>query len=160
MERTGIGYDVHQLTEGETLIIGGVEIPSKFGSEGHSDGDGLIHAVVDALLGAAALGDIGQFFPSEDETWKDVSSNYFLVDVVNQVREAGFQINNVDATVILQTPTLADYIPQMKYNIAYSMQIDESRVSVKATTTDCLGFVGDGSGWAVLAIATLCNNNE
>ena len=150
MARTGIGYDVHQLVEGETLIIGGVEIPSKFGSEGHSDGDGLIHAVVDALLGAAALGDIGQFFPS----------NHFLVDAVNRVREAGFRINNVDATVILQTPTLADHIPQMKYNIAYSMEIDESQVSVKATTADYLGFVGDGSGWAVLAVATLCNNNE
>ena len=160
MARTGIGYDVHQLVEGKALIIGGVEIPSKFGSEGHSDGDGLIHAVVDALLGAAALGDIGQFFPSEDETWKGVSSNHFLVDTVNRVREAGFRINNVDATVILQTPTLADHISQMKYNLAYSMQIDESQVSVKATTADYLGFVGDGSGWAVLAIATLCNNNE
>ena len=160
MARTGIGYDVHQLVEGKALIIGGVEIPSKFGSEGHSDGDGLIHAVVDALLGAAALGDIGQFFPSEDETWKGVSSNHFLVDTMNRVREAGFRINNIDATVMLQTPTLADHIPQMKYNLAYSMQIDESQVSVKATTTDCLGFVGDGSGWAVLAIATLCNNNE
>jgi len=155
MERTGIGYDVHQLTEGETLIIGGVEIPSKFGSEGHSDGDGLIHAVVDALLGAVALGDIGQFFPSDDKTWKDVSSNYFLVDVVNQVREAGFQINNVDATVILQTPTLADHIPQMIYNLAYSMQIDESQVSVKATTTDEMGFTGKGSGIAATAVVLI-----
>ena len=160
MARTGIGYDVHQLMEGKTLIIGGVEIPSKFGSDGHSDGDGLIHAVVDALLGAAALGDIGQFFPSDNEIWKDMSSNHFLVDTVNRVREAGFQINNVDATVILQSPTLADHIPQMKHNIAYSMQIDESQVSVKATTTDYLGFVGNGSGWAVLAVVTLCDNTE
>ena len=160
MARTGIGYDVHQLMEGKTLIIGGVEIPSKFGSEGHSDGDGLIHAVVDALLGAVALGDIGQFFPSDDETWKGVSSNHFLVDAVNQVQGAGFQINNVDATVILQSPTLADHIPQIKHNLAYSMQIDESQVSVKATTTDYLGFVGNGSGWAVLAVATLCDNTE
>ena len=160
MARTGIGYDVHQLTEGETLIIGGVEIPSKFGSESHSDGDGLIHAVVDALLGAAALGDIGQFFPSDDETWKGVSSNHFLVDAVNQVQGAGFQIKNVDVTVILQTPTLVDHIPQMQHNLAYSMQIDESQVSVKATTTDYLGFVGNGSGWAVLAVATLCDNTE
>ena len=160
MARTGIGYDVHQLMEGKTLIIGGVEIPSKFGSDGHSDGDGLIHAVVDALLGAAALGDIGQFFPSDNEIWKDMSSNHFLVDTVNRVREAGFQINNVDATVILQSPTLADHIPQMKHNLAYSMQIDESQVSVKATTTDYLGFVGNGSGWAVLAVVTLCDNTE
>ena len=144
MVRTGIGYDVHQLMKGETLIIGGVEIPSKFGSKGHSDGDGLIHAVVDALLGAAALGDIGQFFPSDDETWKGVSSNHFLVDAVNRVQGAGFQIKNVDVTVILQTPTLVDHIPQMQHNLAYSMQIDESQVSVKATTTDYLGFVGNG----------------
>ncbi|MEC9307584.1 MAG: 2-C-methyl-D-erythritol 2,4-cyclodiphosphate synthase [Candidatus Neomarinimicrobiota bacterium] len=160
MVRTGIGYDVHQLMKGETLIIGGVEIPSKFGSKGHSDGDGLIHAVVDALLGAAALGDIGQFFPSDDETWKGVSSNHFLVDAVNRVQGAGFQIKNVDVTVILQTPTLVDHIPQMQHNLAYSMQIDESQVSVKATTTDYLGFVGNGSGWAVLAVATLCDNTE
>ena len=160
MVRTGIGYDVHQLMKGETLIIGGVEIPSKFGSKGHSDGDGLIHAVVDALLGAAALGDIGQFFPSDNETWKDMSSNHFLVNAVNRVREVGFQINNVDATVILQSPTLVDHLPQMKHNLAYSMQIDESQVSVKATTTDYLGFVGNGSGWAVLAVATLCDNTE
>ena len=160
MVRTGIGYDVHQLMKGETLIIGGVEIPSKFGSKGHSDGDGLIHAVVDALLGAAALGDIGQFFPSDDETWKGVSSNHFLVDAVNRVRGAGFQIKNVDVTVILQTPTLVDHIPQMQHNLAYFMQIDESQVSVKATTTDYLGFVGNGSGWAVLAVATLCDNTE
>jgi len=160
MVRTGIGYDVHQLMEGETLIIGGVEIPSKLGSKGHSDGDGLIHAVVDALLGAAALGDIGQFFPSDNETWKDMSSNHFLVNAVNRVREVGFQINNVDATVILQSPMLADHIPQMKHNLAYSMQICESRVSLKATTTDYLGFVGQGLGLAVLAVATLCDKNK
>ena len=160
MARTGIGYDVHQLMEGKTLIIGGVEIPSKFGSEGHSDGDGLIHAVVDALLGAAALGDIGQFFPSDNETWKGMSSNQFLFDTVNRVHGAGFKINNVDATVILQSPTLVDHLPQMKHNLAYSMQIDESQISVKATTADYLGFIGHGSGWAVLAVATLCNNNK
>lgn len=155
MIRTGIGYDVHQLEKGETLVIGGVKIPAPFGSVGHSDGDGLIHAIVDALLGAASLGDIGQFFPSDDDTWKGAPSSHFLSDAVNRVREAGFEINNVDATIILQKPKLAEFIPQMKYNLAYSMQLDESQVSVKATTTDHLGFVGDGSGWAVQAIATL-----
>ena len=155
MTRTGIGYDVHQLADGEKLIIGGVEIPSPIGSVGHSDGDALIRAVVDALLGAAALGDIGQFFPSEDETWKGASSSHFLADTVKRIGDAGFSINNVDATIILQTPKLAEYISQMKYNLAYSMQVDESQVSVKATTTDRLGFVGDGSGWAVQAVATL-----
>ena len=160
MIRTGIGYDVHPLAEGETLIIGGVEVPSSFGSVGHSDSDALIHAVVDALLGAAALGDIGQFFPSNDESWKGTPSTHFLADAVKRIRDAGFEINNVDATIILQKPKLADHMQQMRYNLAYSMQIDESQVSVKATTTDHLGFVGDGSGWAVQAIATLCKKND
>jgi 2-C-methyl-D-erythritol 2,4-cyclodiphosphate synthase len=160
MIRTGIGYDVHPLAEGETLIIGGVEVPSSFGSVGHSDGDALIHAVVDALLGAAALGDIGQFFPSNDESWKGTPSTHFLADAVKRIRDAGFEINNVDATIILQKPKLADHMQQMRYNLAYSMQIDESQVSVKATTTDHLGFVGDGSGWVVQAIATLCKKND
>ena len=160
MIRTGIGYDVHQLAEGETFIIGGVQIASTFGSVGHSDGDALFHAVVDALLGAAGLGDIGQFFPSEDDTWKGAPSSHFLADAVKRVREAGFEINNVDATIILQKPKLSELISQMKNNLAYSMQVDESQVSVKATTTDSLGFVGDGSGWAVQAIATICKNNS
>ena len=127
---------------------------------GHSDGDALIHAVVDALLGASALGDIGQFFPSNDDTWKGAPSSYFLADAVKRIREAGFEINNIDATIILQKPKLEEFIPQMKYNLAYSMLIDESKVSIKATTTDHLGFVGDSSGWAVQAIATLCIKNE
>lgn len=160
MIRTGIGYDVHQLAKGEKLIIGGVDIPSLFGSVGHSDGDGLIHAVVDALLGAAALGDIGQFFPSDDDTWKGAPSSHFLADAATRVSEADFDINNVDATIILQTPKLAEFIPQMKYNLAYSLRIEESQVSVKATTTDQLGFVGDGSGWAVQAVATLRLKSE
>ena len=155
MIRTGTGTDVHQLAEGETLIIGGVKIPSTFGSVGHSDGDALIHAVVDALLGAAALGDIGQFFPSDDDAWKDMPSSHFLSDAANRVREAGFEINNVDATIILQTPKLTDHIQQMRYNLAYSMQIDESQVSVKATTTDHLGYIGEGKGIAAQAIATI-----
>jgi len=160
MIRTGIGYDVHQLAQGELLTIGGVEIPSSFGSVGHSDGDALIHAVVDALLGASALGDIGQFFPSNDDTWKGTPSTYFLADAVKRIRDAGFEINNIDATIILQKPKLEEYIPQMKYNLAYSMQIKETKVSIKATTADHLGFVGDSSGWAVQAITTLCIQNE
>ena len=108
MIRTGIGYDVHQLAKGELLTIGGVDIPSSFGSVGHSDGDALIHAVVDALLGASALGDIGQFFPSNDDTWKGAPSSYFLADAVKRIREAGFEINNIDATIILQKPKLEE----------------------------------------------------
>ena len=160
MIRTGIGYDVHQLAKGELLTIGGVDIPSSFGSVGHSDGDALIHAVVDALLGASALGDIGQFFPSNDDTWKDTPSSYFLADAVKRIREVGYEINNIDATIILQKPKLEEYIPKMKYNLSHSMHIDDSKVSIKATTSDHLGFVGDSSGWAVQAIATLCIENE
>ena len=160
MIRTGIGYDVHQLAKGELLTIGGVDIPSSFGSVGHSDGDALTHAMVDALLGASALGDIGQFFPSNDDTWKGVPSSYFLADAVKRIREAGFEINNIDATIILQKPKLEEYIPKMKYNLSHSMQIDESKVSIKATTADHLGFVGDSSGWVAQAIATLCIKNE
>ena len=160
MIRTGIGYDAHQLAKGELFTIGGVDIPSSFGSVGHSDGDALIHAVVDALLGASALGDIGQFFPSNDDTWKGAPSSYFLADAVKRIREVGFEINNIDATIILQKPKLEEYIPKMKYNLSHSMQIDESKVSIKATTTDHLGFVGDSSGWAVQTIATLCIKNE
>ncbi len=160
MNRAGTGYDVHQLAKGELLTIGGVDIPSSFGSVGHSDGDALIHAVVDALLGASALGDIGQLFPSNDANWEGAPSSYFLADAVKRIREARFEINNIDATIILQKPKLEEYIPQMKYNLAYSMQIDESKVSIKATTTDHLGFVGDSSGWAVQAIATLCIKHE
>jgi len=156
MMRAGLGFDVHQLAKGELLIIGGVDIPSSFGSVGHSDGDALIHAVVDALLGASALGDIGQYFPSNDDTWKGFPSSYFLADAVKRIRNLGIEINNIDSTIIIQKPKLEEYIPQMKYNLAYSMQIDESKVSIKATTTDYLGFVGDSSGWVAQAIATLC----
>lgn len=155
MIRSGIGYDVHQLAKGEKLIIGGIDIPTLYGSVGHSDGDGLIHAIVDALLGATGIGDIGQFFPSDDQKWENAPSSHFLVHAVKRVREAGFEINNIDSTIILQQPKISDFIPQMRYNLAFSMDIDESQVSVKATTTDHLGFVGDYSGWAVQAIATL-----
>ena len=160
MIRTGIGYDVHQLVEGDTLSIGGVEISAPFGSLGHSDGDGLIHALVDALLGAATLGDIGQFFPSENDMWEGVSSNHFLTDSVKRVRGAGFEICNVDTTIILQKPKLAKFISKMKYNLAKNMGIDESLISVKSTTTDHLGFIGSSKGWAVQAIATLSKINE
>ncbi len=160
MIRTGIGYDIHQLGEGEKLIIGGVEIPSLIGSVGHSDGDALIHAVVDSLLGAANLGDIGVFFPSDDDTWKDMPSSHFLSETVTQIREKGFEISNLDTTVILQKPKLAEFISQMKCNLAYSLQINESLVSLKATTADYLGFVGEGKGWAAQAVATIYSTSE
>tara|TARA_Y100000590_G_scaffold103339_1_gene117461 strand:- start:884 stop:1357 length:474 start_codon:yes stop_codon:yes gene_type:complete len=155
MTRTGIGYDVHQLAIGEKLIIAGVTIPAPFGSVGHSDGDVLIHALVDALLGAASLGDIGKYFPSESGKWRGASSNHFLVESVKIVEKSGFEICNVDTTIILQKPKIKRFIPQIKKNLTYYMNVDKSRISVKTTTTDYLGFIGDGNGWAALAVATL-----
>ena len=155
MIKTGIGYDVHQLAEGEKLILGGVEIPSEVGAVGHSDGDALLHAIVDALLGTAALGDIGQFFPSEDDQWKGADSLHFLNVAGEKVRNAGFEINHIDSIIILQKPKLAGFIPEMKYKIAYTLQMDEGQVSVKATTTDHLGYIGEGKGIAAQAIATI-----
>lgn len=155
MTKSGIGFDVHPLADGEKLILGGVEIASKKGTVGHSDGDVLIHAIVDAILGAASLGDIGSFFPSEDEQWKNADSRQFLAHALGEVGNAGFEITHIDSTIILEKPKLADTIPQMRYQIAYTLQVDESAVSIKATTTDKLGIIGKGEGVAALAIATL-----
>jgi len=155
MIKTGIGYDVHQMAKGEKFILGGVEIPSEVGVVGYSDGDALVHAIVDALLGAASLGDIGKFFPSKDDQWKDVDSLHFLNVVGEKVRGAGFQINHIDAIIIFQKPKLAGFIPEMKYKIAYTLQLEKGQVSIKATTTDHLGYIGEGKGIAAQAIATI-----
>jgi 2-C-methyl-D-erythritol 2,4-cyclodiphosphate synthase len=146
MIRTGIGYDVHRLAEGESLIIGGVKIRSEKGSVGHSDGDVVTHAIVDALLGASSCGDIGSLFPSDDERWRGT---------VKVIGDAAFQITNVDATVILETPRLSGYFEEMRKILAAEMEIEPSAVSVKATTTDNLGFIGQGEGIGAMAIATL-----
>ena len=153
--KSGIGYDVHSLAKGEKLIIGGVKISSPLGSVGHSDGDVLLHAIVDALLGAAKLGDIGIHFTSSDERWKGKESIYFLEHAALLVREKGFEIDYVDSTVILEKPKLADIIPEMVYKISYTLQIDEAAVSIKATTTDKMGFIGRGEGVGAMAIATI-----
>jgi len=155
MIKSGIGYDVHSLAKGEKLIIGGVKINSPWGSVGHSDGDVLLHAIVDALLGAAKLGDIGMHFPSSDERWKGKESIYFLDHAALLVREQGFEIDYVDSTVILEEPKLADIIPEMVYKVSYTLQIDEAAVSIKATTTDKMGFIGRGEGVGAMAIATI-----
>jgi 2-C-methyl-D-erythritol 2,4-cyclodiphosphate synthase len=160
MIRTGIGYDVHQLVKGEKLVVGSVEIVSSIGSLGHSDGDALIHSICDALLGAANLGDLGHFFPSEDVKWKDSESVYFLKDVISKIENKGFTINNIDATVILEKPKLGNYIPSIKKKLSSITNLNASQISIKATTTDKLGFIGRESGWAVLAIATITDNNE
>ena len=155
MTRVGIGYDVHQLKKGELLYIGGIHISSDIGSVGHSDGDALSHAITDALLGAAGLGDIGKLFPSEDDTWKNVRSTVFLKDVVRRIKESGFFINNIDATIILQEPKIGHYIDKIRLSLATIMDLDHLSISIKATTTDKMGAIGEGLGWGAMAIASI-----
>ena len=153
--RIGIGMDVHPLSEDKPLIIGGIIIPSPIGSQGHSDGDALIHAIVDALLGAVGLGDIGSYFPSNDDKWANVKSTYFLKDCVQKIINSGWEIENIDTIVILQNPKILEFIPQIKIKLSQIIQISENQISVKATTTDHLGFIGKELGWATQAIALL-----
>lgn len=153
--RIGTGYDVHRLVEGRKLILGGVEIPYKKGLLGHSDADVLVHAVMDALLGAAALGDIGGHFPDSDPRYEGADSLALLREVCRILREAGFEPGNVDATIVAQAPKLAPHIPAMRRNIAAAMGLDTSCVSVKATTEERLGFTGEGLGIAAQAAALI-----
>ena len=153
--RIGEGYDVHRLIEGRKLIIGGVEIPYEKGLLGHSDADVLLHALMDALLGAAALGDIGKLFPDSEEQYRGISSMTLLREVKKALDGAGFGILNVDATVIAQAPKLAPHREAMRKNIADALELELSRVSVKASTEEGLGFTGDGSGMAAKAVALL-----
>tara|TARA_B100000575_G_C23092706_1_gene630028 strand:+ start:496 stop:975 length:480 start_codon:yes stop_codon:yes gene_type:complete len=155
MIRTGIGYDSHKLVKGNNLIIGGVPIPSNYKSVGHSDGDSLIHAIIDSILGAASLGDIGQHFPSSDKTLKGSPSSYFLKEVMYKLAKNNYYVVNIDSTIILQKPLVGPHITKIKKNLSTLMDINENKVSVKATTTDGLGFVGASEGWSALAISTL-----
>lgn len=153
--RIGQGYDVHKLTEGRDLILGGVNIPYEKGLLGHSDADVLVHAIMDALLGAAALGDIGQHFPDTSEEYRGISSIELLKRVGQLLEEKGFVIENIDATIIAQRPKLASYRPKMVENIAKALHLPEDRVSVKATTEEGLGFTGSGEGISSQAITLL-----
>ena len=153
--RIGQGYDVHRLTEGRKLILGGVEIPYEKGLDGHSDADVLVHAVMDALLGAAALGDIGQHFPDTDPAYKGISSIALLEKVGELLDASHYVIENIDATIIAQRPKLAPYRKQMAENIARALKIKPSQVSVKATTEEGLGFTGNGAGISSQAITLL-----
>lgn len=153
--RVGHGYDVHRLTEGRALILGGVTVPFDRGLLGHSDADVLTHAVMDALLGAAALGDIGQLFPDSDAAYAGADSIALLERVTALLREHGWQVGNVDATVVAQTPKLAPYIPEMRRRLAEAMGLDVDCVSVKATTEERLGFTGSGEGMAAHAVALI-----
>lgn len=153
--RIGQGYDVHRLCEGRRLILGGVDIPYEKGLLGHSDADVLLHAIMDALLGAAALGDIGKHFPDTDEQYKGISSIELLKRVGGILAENGYLIENIDSTIIAQRPKLAPYRPQMAENIAAALGIEAEQVSIKATTEEGLGFTGTGEGIAAQAIALL-----
>lgn len=153
--RIGQGYDVHRLVEGRPLILGGVMIPWEKGLLGHSDADVLLHALMDALLGAAVLGDIGHLFPDSDERYRGADSRDLLREVRRVLAEYGFAVGNVDMTLVAQMPKVAPYIAQMRANIAADLQIDLDSVSVKATTEERLGFTGDGSGMSAQAIALI-----
>lgn len=155
MFRIGHGYDVHRLTEDRKLILGGVRIPYEKGLLGHSDADVLLHAVSDALLGAAALGDIGQLFPDNDSAYEGADSLLLLKRVCIEVTEKGYHIGNIDATVLAQRPKLMPYIDEMRENIACACEIEKDAVSVKATTEEGLGFTGDGSGIAAHAVCLI-----
>mgnify|MGYP005608582395 CR=1 FL=1 len=153
--RIGQGYDVHRLVEGRKLILGGVEIPYDKGLLGHSDADVLTHAVMDALLGAAALGDIGKLFPDTDMAYKGISSMILLKTVGERIREKGFSVGNIDVTMIAQRPKLRPHIEQMERNIAAAVGVDVSRINVKATTEEKLGFTGEELGMACHAVCLL-----
>ena len=155
MMRIGHGYDVHRLTEGRKLILGGVEIPYEKGLLGHSDADVLTHAVMDALLGAAGLGDIGRHFPDNDDRFLGADSLLLLKEVCRLLRVKGYRIGNVDVTVIAQRPKLMQFIPEMRRNLAGVMNVDEDAVNVKATTEEKLGFTGEGLGIAAHAVALI-----
>jgi len=156
--RAGIGYDVHRLVEGRSLILGGVDVPYEKGLLGHSDADVLLHAIADALLGAAGLGDIGRHFPDTDPAYKGISSRKLLKIVAERLAEDGFAVLNVDSVIVAQRPKLAQYIPQMRSNIAADLGIPEHRVNVKATTTETLGPEGRGEGIASQAVCMLHEN--
>ena len=153
--RTGIGFDSHALGPDRRLVMGGVVVPHDRGLVGHSDGDTLVHAIMDALLGAANLGDKGQHFPSSDDQYRDISSLLLLARVAEQVAAGGWRISNVDATILAQRPRLGPFIPEMRSRTAAALSAPEERLSIKVTTTDYLGFVGREEGIAAVAIATI-----
>ena len=157
--RIGQGFDVHPLVAGRKLIVGGVEIPHEKGLLGHSDADVLLHAICDALLGAVALGDIGRHFADSDAKFKDIDSRILLREVLHLVREQGYRVGNVDATIIAQAPKMAPHIPQMVAHIAADLRVEKNAINVKATTTERLGFSGRGEGIAAQAVVLLLADN-
>ncbi|HEY1882772.1 MAG TPA: 2-C-methyl-D-erythritol 2,4-cyclodiphosphate synthase [Candidatus Cybelea sp.] len=155
MTRVGHGFDAHPLVEGRRLVLGGVDVPFERGALGHSDADALAHAIADALLGAAGLSDLGSRFPANDLRWKDANSMELLAQCAAAVREAGYAIVNVDATIVVDRPRLAPFIEQMRESVAARLELEASRVGIKAKSSEGLGFTGDGSGIAVHAVALI-----
>jgi len=153
--RIGFGYDAHRLVEGRKCILCGVEVPSDFGPDGHSDADVPIHALMDALLGALALGDIGKYFPDTQERWRLADSVEMLKNVYELVRVRGYSLGNADITIVLESPRLSEYIDQMRLKIANALKVDIGEISVKATTEEKMGFTGDGTGISATAIVLL-----
>ena len=158
--RIGQGYDVHRLEKGRPLILGGVHIPHENGLLGHSDADVLAHAACDALLGAAGLGDLGQHFPDNDVTFKNIQSLKLLAKCTQMAIDCGYQVSNLDATIIAQAPRLAAYRSQMQKNMAAAMKIPADQISIKATTTEGLDFAGRGEGMAAMCVVLLVSSNE
>lgn len=153
--RIGHGFDAHRFADGRPLILGGVTIPAERGPLGHSDADLLAHALADALLGAAALGDLGSYFPDSDPKWKGADSMELLAACAREVRRAGYVIGNVDATIVVERPKLAPFIAQMRENVAMRLELEIGRVSVKAKTSEGMGYTGDGTGIAAYAVALI-----
>ena len=153
--RIGHGYDVHRLTENRKLILGGVEIPYEKGLDGHSDADVLLHAIMDALLGAAALGDIGKLYPDNDKTYLGIDSMILLKDTYQRISEKGYTVGNIDATIIAQRPKLAPFIPEMREKIAKTLSLSVDDVNIKATTEEKFGFTGSGEGIAAHAVCLI-----
>lgn len=153
--RLGIGYDVHKLVEGRKLLIGGVQIPHDKGLLGHSDADVLLHAICDALLGAAGLGDLGEHFPDTDSQWKGIHSLVLLKETAKKILSLGFKVNNVDCVIIAETPKMSPYRSAMKTNIAAALQVDVNQINIKATTEEGLGFTGKKEGIAAWAVVTI-----
>jgi 2-C-methyl-D-erythritol 2,4-cyclodiphosphate synthase len=158
--RTGIGYDVHPFAMGRRLVLGGVEVGYTRGLAGHSDADVLTHAIIDAILGAARLGDIGENFPDDDERFRDIDSRELLAETNRKISQKGLKVTFIDSTIIAETPRLKEYKAEMCRNLAQALGIAADRVSVKATSTEKLGFTGRGEGIAALAIATLVRNDD
>ncbi|MBN2419134.1 MAG: 2-C-methyl-D-erythritol 2,4-cyclodiphosphate synthase [Deltaproteobacteria bacterium] len=155
MFRVGFGYDAHRLAEGRRLVLGGIEIPWKLGLLGHSDADVLVHAIMDAILGALGRGDIGRHFPDTDPAYKDKNSLLMLQEVMLMVREDGYSVNNVDCTIVAQAPKLAPHIDKMKERLSGALYVDTGRINIKATTTEKMGFAGKGEGMAAYSVVSL-----